>query len=618
MKLILALGIAAGVTLWTQQRDARVQPTGTGEIAGVVMSSELTPQPIRRAIVTIAGDLNESRSVVTDDTGRFSFGQLPAGRFTIGAKKAAYLPAQYGAAQPGRAGAALALNAGEKRQVTVTMFKGAVISGSLRDDTGAPLAGVAVAALDLRVIAATPLPPDPAAVTTDDRGMYRFYGLAPSEYAIAAAPLPPGSGEIGARPAAELDALFAALGDRQSRQSTTQNTPPVPSARRVVGYSPIYYPGTAMFRDAVRTRVAAGEEKTGVDFTVSQVPVASIAGAISGETPNLAAVVLAIIPDSPRLSGFPGTLGMTGVPPNVRGEFSYGNMPPGRYRIVARARKGPPDPNAPPPPAAIGGRGGATPAGITVQNVGDMLYGVIDVEVRGQDIKGLHIPMSLGGFMAGRLVFDSEKARVPEDIAAFRVGVQQVSGGGLSQSAGVRVGGAINNIPPVNVGDDGTFLVTGIGPSTYFVTCQIPAALSGVWKLRSVMFEGRDLLDSNVEGPAVQMDKVVVTLSDKRTEIAGTLQSASGQPLSDYYVVAFSTDRANWRQGSRRNASVRPATNGRFVIADLPAGEYLIAALTDLDPLAWQTTEFLEQVAPAAVKIALGEGEKKLQDLRIK
>jgi len=132
------------------------------------------------------------------------------------------------------------------------------------------------------------------------------------------------------------------------------------------------------------------------------------------------------------------------------------------------------------------------------------------------------------------------------------------------------------------------------------------------------MFEGRDLLDSILEGPAVALRNVVVTLSDKRTEVAGTLQSASGQPISDYYVVAFSADRANWRQGSRRSVSARPATNGRFVFADLPAGDYLLAALTDLDPLEWQTVEFLEQVAGAGVKVTIGEGEKRVQDLRVK
>jgi hypothetical protein len=111
---------------------------------------------------------------------------------------------------------------------------------------------------------------------------------------------------------------------------------------------------------------------------------------------------------------------------------------------------------------------------------------------------------------------------------------------------------------------------------------------------------------------------VKVTLSDKKTQIAGSLQSVSGMPTNEYFVVAFSTDRANWQLGSRRSLSARPATDGSFVFGDLPAGEYFIAALSDLDPLEWQDAAFLAQVAPTAIKISLAEGEKKRQDLRVK
>jgi hypothetical protein len=54
------------------------------------------------------------------------------------------------------------------------------------------------------------------------------------------------------------------------------------------------------------------------------------------------------------------------------------------------------------------------------------------------------------------------------------------------------------------------------------------------------------------------------------------------------------------------------------VFTDLPAGEYFIAALTDLDPAEWQDPAFLDQIAPAAIKVTLAEGEKKRTDIRIK
>jgi hypothetical protein len=61
----------------------------------------------------------------------------------------------------------------------------------------------------------------------------------------------------------------------------------------------------------------------------------------------------------------------------------------------------------------------------------------------------------------------------------------------------------------------------------------------------------------------------------------------------------------------------RPGLDGRFVIRDLPAGNYLLAALIDFDPDEWQAPEFLELVAPAALRLSLAEGEQKVQNIGI-
>ena len=62
---------------------------------------------------------------------------------------------------------------------------------------------------------------------------------------------------------------------------------------------------------------------------------------------------------------------------------------------------------------------------------------------------------------------------------------------------------------------------------------------------------------------------------------------------------------------------MRTAT-GKFRFANLLPGEYYIAALTDFEPNDYYNPTFLEQVASAgAIKITVGEGEKKIQDLKI-
>jgi hypothetical protein len=192
--------------------------------------------------------------------------------------------------------------------------------------------------------------------------------------------------------------------------------------------------------------------------------------------------------------------------------------------------------------------------------------------------------------------------------------------GGMVSTNGLMMGAGLIYSPPSIVRPDGTFEIRGIGPGRFAFSASFSSATdAGTWKLRTAMAGDRNLLDDWVEpGLGSDLKDVVVTFSDARTEISGTLQTGAGNLTTDYYIVAIPADRTMWRPKSRRILSVRPATDGRFVFADLPAGEYLIAALTDLDPIDLMDATFLEQVAPAGVRVAVAEGEKKVQDLRIR
>jgi hypothetical protein len=182
------------------------------------------------------------------------------------------------------------------------------------------------------------------------------------------------------------------------------------------------------------------------------------------------------------------------------------------------------------------------------------------------------------------------------------------------------MGNSIVSNPPAVVKADGTFEIRGIGPGRFtFNTVFNSTADAGNWKLRSAMGGDRNLLDDVLDlGPGVDIRNVVVTFSDARTEISGTLQSGAGEVTTEYYIVALPADRAQWRPKSRRILSTRPATDGRFVFADLPAGEYIIAALTDLDPIDLMDATFLEQIAPTGAKVTVVEGEKTIQNLKIR
>jgi uncharacterized protein (DUF2141 family) len=612
---VAALLLTSVTSAAHQQRDVRVGPAGAAEISGVVWSNETPRQPVRRAIVSISGTaLPDIRSVITDDSGRFSIGRLPAGTFTVTARKAAYLEARYGAEKPGRPGSPIVLAAGQNRTIDVTLFRGGVIAGTLRTPAGAPLAGVTVAAADIR----GPWPNalfDGRVSTTDDRGAYRIYGLMPGEYVVLAAPKYSGIDQLETMSVGDMEAI---LGDLRRRLIQGAGPPPAP-----VAFAPIYFPGTAHYNDAARIRLSAGEERDGVDFEVNYVHVATIEGRIAGEIPKLDSAQLGIVLPGPPVSALSGTMGLIVKPPNDRGEFSIGNVPPGQYRIIARGRRGPADPSgtSTPPARSGGGSAGGTSAAArpspSAPYTGDQLFAVVDVDIRGQDVKGLLLTLQPGGTLGGKLGFDGSAA-IPNNIGVIRVGLNQTTTGRTAFSGGAVFGRALTNLEPVNPAPDGTFRIMGIGPASYVLNVMLPIELRQTWRLRSAIVDGRDLLDESIEGPAVRLDGVTVTLPDRRTGLSGTLHSASGQPVAEYFIIVFSQDRRYWRADARRSQSTRPDTNGRFEFIDLPYGEYFLAALTDLDANEWQDPAFLDQAVQGAIKVSLAEGRTTVQDVRIR
>ena len=68
---------------------------------------------------------------------------------------------------------------------------------------------------------------------------------------------------------------------------------------------------------------------------------------------------------------------------------------------------------------------------------------------------------------------------------------------------------------------------------------------------------------------------------------------------------------------NRLRPGVRPDATGRYRIVGLPPGDYLLAAVSELQPDDFADPAFLEMLVPGSVKISLAEGEKETQDVML-
>jgi uncharacterized protein (DUF2141 family) len=442
---------------------------------------------------------------------------------------------------------------------------------------------------------------------SDDAGNYRLFGLTPGSYTILALI---GSGqqdEMHRRTQAEVD---AAMREAQAKGAAAPVTPTPPPP--VFTAAPIYYPGTPFATQATTIDVAAGSTHDDVSFVVDLVRSASIEGAVSPiNGPGWGTLVI-----SGNGSGMPLT--MTMAPhlfqaPGADGAFKYTNVAPGHYTISAFANG---TGGAAPAPAGLAGGGRGTGPG---SNADLTTWATAEVDVDGNDITGLSLVLQPALVVAGRLEFDATTAKAPADLTSVRVLISPVSSNGTGSSNNTNYG-APQRSASAMAHADGTFDVRGLTPGTYRVAVSsTPATILTGFALRSATTgDGRDVADTTLTiAPGRSLDGLTIRMTDRHTELGGALVTPAGRPATDYFVIALPDDRSLWMQNARRIRSTRPATDGKFSFVDLPPGNYLLAAVDDLDPQDLTDQKFLETVAGASIKLTLAEGEKKRQDLRL-
>jgi hypothetical protein len=341
-------------------------------------------------------------------------------------------------------------------------------------------------------------------------------------------------------------------------------TPPGEAAGRM-DYLPTYYPGTATPTDARRITLRVGEEAQNINVNLVSGRFAVVSGTVlnSRNAPVEASVQLSAVDPSGIAPG-PGTS-------SPGGAFSFRHVPPGEYRLRVYGERSPSD-------------------------TGE--FGSLPVVVADQDVTGLVVVTSSGATATGRIVF--EEGAKPDARVFVR-------------TAATSPGAAFTNTS-VGVDPDLTFTATRLIERRTFGLGQPPEG----WFLKSVTHKGVDITDSGYDfKPGEQVSGIQILLTRRATTLTGTVQDDRGDPIGDYTVVAFSSDRNKWGYLTRFVRSVRPDQDGRFALRGLPADDYLVVALEYLESGQEFDPEQLRAWEPGATRVALGEGAPQSVTLKL-
>ncbi|HLN99063.1 MAG TPA: carboxypeptidase-like regulatory domain-containing protein [Pyrinomonadaceae bacterium] len=289
--LIVISCLAPSSSAQSQQNENNENPVA-GSITGRVLNE--AGQPIAHASVFVNTPmmLSPPRTTSTDENGNFQVTGLGPLLYSVWASAPAYIAA------PRESESVMPTTYRIGDSVSLNLVKGGVITGTVTAPNGEPLTQVSVRAIRIRDADGRPLSGRfPLERRTDDRGIYRIYGLPAGTYLVLAG----GRGTYG-----------------------YPNNP-------FESDSPTYAPSAT--RDtAAEIAVRTGEETSGVDIRYRGEPGHSISGMIIGPAPGNTRVNITLVQ---LFSGVSQLAGVGFQSPYTNGFSLYG-IADGDYELAAQ------------------------------------------------------------------------------------------------------------------------------------------------------------------------------------------------------------------------------------------------------------------------------------------
>jgi hypothetical protein len=376
----------------------------------------------------------------------------------------------------------------------------------------------------------------------------------------------------------------------RTRSSPVNTLAPQMNGGIVGVYQTTFYPSTTTASQATPIRLKASEERTDVDVMLRPTRAAEVSGILMDDAGPVGHFGVHLMPAD--MGDGSTVLEVATTTTDPRGGFVFPLVPAGNYIIRAlRPRPVPARGQTPPNAMSIADRGGA--------------WAAVPVAVADRNVGGIVVTLRGGVRVSGRYIFrGSSTPPSPDRLSQLRVIVS------MSQPL------FRDAVPASVAGADasGAFSIDQLSPGRYAVRI---GDLAPTWTVESMSVAGRDATDGIISVDEDVADMEIV-FTDRPAAISGVVRGATLAPDSTASVLLFPTDRQRWRdaRGAERTFVIaRTRANGAFTLANVPPGNYLVAAVADTAAADWPDQKFLEKVAPLATSVHVTGGQAMTIDL---
>lgn len=539
------------------------QQTGTGTISGTVKMGEAPAAGITLALMpdqggraagrgpgqqpAVAPDNTQTKTAqtTTDDKGFYTFAGVAAGKYRV-ALLADTLVVSNG--DPRAAGTAVTISDGQAvGQIDFKVAPGGVITGRVSEHNGRP---VIAQRISLMLVGENGQPQqfnggNRQGYETDDRGVYRVYGLPAGRYLVSAG-------------------TDANAGNR-----------PGPGGNRRNRYPLTYYPNATDVAQAQVVELTAGSTSESIDIALGEpLKTYAVTGrAVDAETGEPVTVIPINVgrPTGNQGGGQRGGQqqagqqatqaapgGSTGSgATNLKGEFRVTGLMPGRYSISVNA-PGSEDTSS------------------------DFYNDPVTFEINGDDTNGVVVKVHRGASINGIVVIDGSND--PAVIAQLaQLNVSATSRGGQGGQGGRGGGGGGGNSGSgrqgfSQVNPDGTFRVTGLAPGNVRLSLNgFGGPGSNGFSVMRIERNGTAMTGDMTVASGEVVSGVRIIVGYGTGVIQGNVVVAGTLPAGTRMNVTARQTNSSSTSGSAASGQNRPAqidARGNFRIEGLLSGTY--------------------------------------------